>query len=292
MADLKMMAQALRDPEYWKSVGSGATNALNRGLVGGLIGAPVDVANMVIGSLGFPVLNKPVMGSEWIGQKMQDAGIVSGDRNPVAEGFAGFIDPATLGATAMKAAKYAAPLAAAFGATAIGSKASEGAKLSKMASALRGERGVMAVPGVGIVGGESKAGNGTIFHRFTHGDSPDTGIGYMMFADSPERVSRSYGRSHWTATTDKANSAHIDDIMPDIKKHIEQSGLHDEYMTTPEALAEEFAPSDIVNSAGAWDNPELVQSIYENVLYRKGIDAVVLPDGAIFFDKSHVVRNN
>lgn len=146
MPELKMLAQALRDPEYWKSVGSGATNALNRGLVGGFLGAPVDVTNMAMGSLGLPVSNKPVMGSEWIGQKMQDAGIVSGDRNAVAEGLAAFIDPATAGPAAMKAAAYASPLAAAFGSTAIGSKASEGAKLSKLASALRNERGVIASP--------------------------------------------------------------------------------------------------------------------------------------------------
>lgn len=97
-----MLAQALRDPEYWKSVKQGLTDTVNRGFVGSLLGAPVDIANMAMGSLGVPVSQKPVMGSEWIGQKMQDVGVVSPNRNPVAETLASFVDPATVGTGAAK----------------------------------------------------------------------------------------------------------------------------------------------------------------------------------------------
>lgn len=107
MPTLAELKAALTDPEYYKMVGGGLLDAYNRGAVGGLLGAPVDMANSVInagkmatGYLGhkagllnadqMPQLDMmPVGGSEWIGQKMQDAGMVSGNRNIPAEMIAG-----------------------------------------------------------------------------------------------------------------------------------------------------------------------------------------------------------
>lgn len=140
-----MLSQALRDPEYWKSIRRGVTDSVNRGAIGGMLGAPVDIANTTMKPFGFGA-DKPVMGSEWIGDKMQQFGMVSGNRNPAAEGLASFIDPAMIGAGAAKVAAYSAPLVAALGATAIGSKASEGARLSALARALKGERGIISMP--------------------------------------------------------------------------------------------------------------------------------------------------
>lgn len=75
---------ALRDPQFRRDVRQGLTDALNRGFVGGLLGGPVDIATMVMRPFGYTT-EKPVGGSEWIGQKMQDAGLVSAARNPLAE---------------------------------------------------------------------------------------------------------------------------------------------------------------------------------------------------------------
>jgi hypothetical protein len=75
---------ALRDPQFRRDVRQGLTDALNRGFVGGLLGGPVDIATMMMRPFGYTT-EKPVGGSEWIGQKMQDAGLVSAARNPLAE---------------------------------------------------------------------------------------------------------------------------------------------------------------------------------------------------------------
>lgn len=136
----------LFDSAYWDEVGSGVMDAINRGGVAGLVGASVDIVNTVMRPIGLGS-DKPVMGSEWIGDRMQQAGIVSGTRNPIAETLAGFVDPATIAPFAMKAAAVAIPALAAFGATAIGSKANKGAKLSDLAQAMPKQRGIFA--GVG-----------------------------------------------------------------------------------------------------------------------------------------------
>lgn len=136
----------LFDSAYWAEVGSGVMDAINRGGVAGLVGAPVDIVNTVMRPIGLGS-DSPVMGSEWIGEKMRLADIVSDKRNPIAETLAGLVDPATITPFAMKAAALGIPALAAFGATAIGSKANKGAKLSKLAQVIPKQRGIFA--GVG-----------------------------------------------------------------------------------------------------------------------------------------------
>src|SRR5574343_48383 len=136
----------LFDSAYWDEVGSGVMDAINRGGVAGLVGAPVDIVNTVMRPIGLGS-DSPVMGSEWIGEQMRLADIVSDKRNPIAETLAGFVDPATIAPFALKAAAVAIPALAAFGATAIGSKANKGAKLSKLAQVIPKQRGIFA--GVG-----------------------------------------------------------------------------------------------------------------------------------------------
>lgn len=50
-------------------------------------------------------------------------------------------------------------------------------------------------------------------------------------------------------------------------------------------LLNSFNPADIVNSAEAWDNGELVQWIHEQILEPNNIYAVITNNGAIVFDK-------
>lgn len=96
--DLEGAAPALRD-------------AANRGIVAGLLGAPADLGNgllnagkEVAGVVGNKIgllsadqmpqpVSDPFLGSEWWGQKMQDAGLVSPDRRPLAELLAGAAVP-------------------------------------------------------------------------------------------------------------------------------------------------------------------------------------------------------
>lgn len=120
MPTLAELKAALTDPAYYRQVGGGLLDAYNRGAVGGLLGTPVDMANgvlnagkMAAGYIGHQtgLLSgdqmpqpdmMPVGGSEWIGQKMQDAGMVSPNRNVPAEMLAGL---AGIPLTAMAAAK-------------------------------------------------------------------------------------------------------------------------------------------------------------------------------------------
>jgi len=60
------------------------TDVGNRALVAGTLGAPVDLATMALRPFGYKE-EKPTGGSEWIGQKMQDLGLVTPKRRPVAE---------------------------------------------------------------------------------------------------------------------------------------------------------------------------------------------------------------
>lgn len=83
----------LEDKQAQKDIGRGLLDAANRGAVAGLLGGPVDIATMALRPLGYSV-EKPAGGSEWIGQKFQDWGVVSDQRNPIAETLAGVALPA------------------------------------------------------------------------------------------------------------------------------------------------------------------------------------------------------
>lgn len=64
-----------------------------RGLAS-VLGGPVDLATMVMRPFGYNVPEQKVVGgSEWIGKKMQDLGVVSTARNPLAEFAASMVIP-------------------------------------------------------------------------------------------------------------------------------------------------------------------------------------------------------
>jgi hypothetical protein len=101
------MLGALKDPQFRQDVANNFRDASFRGAVAGTLGAPVDIANMLanLGTAGYGYLgnkagmlsgsempalyNEPVGGSEWIGNKMRDYGIIGGNRNLTAEVIAG-----------------------------------------------------------------------------------------------------------------------------------------------------------------------------------------------------------
>lgn len=117
----------LRDRESQKGMGQGLLDAANRGMVAGTLGAPVDmatqVANLGVAGVGYlghklgllqtpPDLidSRTVPGSsEWIGQKMRTAGMVTENRNPIAEAGMGLLSPvAYMGAQKAGKALYQA----------------------------------------------------------------------------------------------------------------------------------------------------------------------------------------
>lgn len=83
------------------------TDPLNRGMVAGLLGMPADMLNMLrnVGRSAqnltlmaqnkptIPMQQDPAYGQEWWGNKLQQMGYVTPNRNPVAEFGAGLLDP-------------------------------------------------------------------------------------------------------------------------------------------------------------------------------------------------------
>lgn len=79
--DARQLADLLRE------VGTGFTDAINRGAIAGTVGGPVDLASLLLNQAGFKY-KKPIGGSEWIGDQMERMGVVSPRRNHLAEDLA------------------------------------------------------------------------------------------------------------------------------------------------------------------------------------------------------------
>lgn len=160
----------------------------------------------------------------------------------------------------------------------------------------KGDYGSAALNSLGLVPFVPALGGVTKYARRSQSAAdPFNNVGYAMFvkADDPRATLdalQHYGQGKWLAS--ERNSVPVQDIQKDILREIRKNRLHDEYQTTAAALARDAAPENIVNSAGLWDSPELVEIIYRNVLEPRGINAVRTPDGLIKFDKSgvHKVR--
>lgn len=133
-------------------------------------------------------------------------------------------------------------------------------------------------------------GDGYI-RRSRNADTPDNGVGYSMFAKgNPEYddAISSYGDYGWFTNADGA--VDVSEIQPDIVRSIRRRGLHDDYQATAAQLAREADPDDIVNSAGLWDAPDLVEAVWEDVLDPKGITKVMTRDGLLLFDPGQARR--
>ncbi|MEE4302448.1 MAG: hypothetical protein V2J24_23615 [Pseudomonadales bacterium] len=128
------------------------------------------------------------------------------------------------------------------------------------------------------------------YTRVTRGaDSPlqpGSEATWAMFERNPDieygvdRLS-SYGEHGWLSRADDA--VDVEDIQADIVRSLRRRGLQEEYQATAASLARDAAPTDIVNSAGLWDSPDLVQAVYEDVLEPRGISAVRTPNGLVRF---------
>lgn len=122
----------------------------------------------------------------------------------------------------------------------------------------------------------------------------NNGVPYAMFLQAEKGARDSldilsaYGPGKWI-TTDK-NAVDIKDIQKDILKEIKRQGINSEYGTTAASLAREANPQNIVDSAGLWDNPNIIFSIYDKVFGDKGISAVKTRNGLIKFDTNGVKK--
>jgi hypothetical protein len=98
------------EKELAREIGSGLNDVIGRGTLAGLLGAPGDIAglaeNSLRGLLGKPQV-KPWGGSEYIGEKLEKAGLVSSKRRPKTELLASLISPAQIATAGIRAPKYA-----------------------------------------------------------------------------------------------------------------------------------------------------------------------------------------
>jgi len=96
-----------------------------------------------------------------------------------------------------------------------------------------------------------------------------------------------------------SNATHINDLLPAIaealREDIEDGSLsvemdrivaqaEDEGRDAVEAICAAFAPSNIVDSADAYDNADMVEWLWTRVLDDAGIILIRTEDGAICFD--------
>lgn len=135
-------------------------------------------------------------------------------------------------------------------------------------------------------------------YRFYSRDDPMSRAGYAMFSDDYSLNSKAYGGDNARAFSVSEND--LTDFH-DIKGKIIEA-RHDTDENLPWVLedytelgdnefADMFNPEDIVDSADAWDNEDLVQWFWENVGEPNEIPGVKTQDGAIAFDLGIIKRN-
>lgn len=114
--------------------------------------------------------------------------------------------------------------------------------------------------------------------------------GYAMFAETrqPRSMLESlsgYGPGRWISSGQGA--VDVRELQPAMVRALREAGRHEELGTTAAQLARQANPSNIVDSAGLWDNPDLVGTVWERVLDPRGVTAVRTNDGLIIFDGQH-----
>lgn len=127
-----------------------------------------------------------------------------------------------------------------------------------------------------------------MYYRYSNSENPMSDWGHAMFVDD-EFASENYGDILYTYDgTDSVDIEDLHDIfISEWNKGIIPSGF-DEF--DAEEIFNEFNPEDIVMSAGAWDNSELVTWFGDFILFKHDIRAILTNDGAIVFDPTLIKR--
>lgn len=156
-----------------------------------------------------------------------------------------------------------------------------------------------ALPGGAVAKGAMKtAAKGPVSQYVRRSLSVDTpfneGVGYAMFKRADDDVNfaledlESYGPGKWVSTDEGA--VPVAEIQKDLVRAFRRNNAHEDHQTTAAQLARQADPSDIRNSAEMWDNPDLVQIAWDQVLEPRGITAVRTHDGLIKFDIEGIIR--
>ena len=137
-------------------------------------------------------------------------------------------------------------------------------------------------------------------YRFYDSDDPMSRAGYAMFADDAYRNGSSYGGDHARAFSvaeqDLTPISELESKIVEARHRSDEKTpwvLEDYADLDDSEFAKLFDPDDIVQSADAWDNEDLVQWFAEEVVLPmdEPIAGVKTSDGAIAFDRDIIRRN-
>ena len=118
-----------------------------------------------------------------------------------------------------------------------------------------------------------------------------TNICYMFVEESDEDSVRHYGQYRFV--TNEADAVDSETLESEIEKLFKKNpDILEEYQATAEELAADASPDDIVDSAGLWDNPDLVQMIWDEILEPGGVFKVKTPNGMLVFDPALIKADN
>lgn len=149
----------------------------------------------------------------------------------------------------------------------------------------------------------SPADSETVYsYRYTNKDSPMSDYGHAMFVDD-EYSSDGYGREgDYRYKVDQSRLTDISTLQEEIAEKLQEqydNGMLPreieeimDFGVSAEQLAEEFNPDDIVMSAGAWDNGDLVQWFWDNIADPNDIYGIKTNDGAIVYDENMIERED
>ena len=133
--------------------------------------------------------------------------------------------------------------------------------------------------------------------------TPVSEWGHMMFVDNPDKA---YWSGNVSDMQDELYSVPVseltdiidlrDEIIKKLKEDRENGVLDDIYNmdyldgVSEEGIADTFNPRDIVDSAEAWDNGELLKWFWDRVGEPNGLKGVKTADGAIAFSGNGIVQ--
>lgn len=116
--------------------------------------------------------------------------------------------------------------------------------------------------------------------------------GHAMFSDNPDRIT-SYGKNVYEVDTNALPNITTlsDEIKYQFEKSIEWGELEEFANLSSDEFAELFNPTEIVESAEAWDNDELLSWFWEKIAEKKGIEGIKTNNGAIVFQQGkHLIK--
>lgn len=137
------------------------------------------------------------------------------------------------------------------------------------------------------------------YRSYTEGGAM-SGWGYAMFSDDMVRIEGCYGPALYSVECDglKNVSDLHDDIVSALEEDYEEGRLPlsmeemIENGSTYEELANTFDPEDIVETAEAWDAPEMPTWFYERIAEPRDLAGVKTNDGAIIFDETIIEQED